>query len=87
MVIKKLFLSQHCAKGISLGIYATLQVLITLHIKMKHFLSMDWSNTFVSISRFLDSASQVYSYDPTLLQEGLVSASIVQTEKKKVWLW
>ncbi|KAH9710609.1 Lgl C domain-containing protein [Citrus sinensis] len=33
--------------------------------------------------RFLDSASQVYSYDPTLLQEGLVSASIVQTEKKK----
>ncbi|KAH9662358.1 Lgl C domain-containing protein [Citrus sinensis] len=33
--------------------------------------------------RFLDSACQVYSYDPTLLQEGVVSASIVQTEKKK----
>ncbi|XP_044461920.1 uncharacterized protein LOC123193167 isoform X3 [Mangifera indica] len=33
--------------------------------------------------RLLDSVSQVYRNDPTLSQEGLVSGSIVQKEKKK----
>ncbi|KAH9662353.1 Lgl C domain-containing protein [Citrus sinensis] len=84
-----------CAYSLSHAVQGVKKV---LYKKKFHSSSCCWASTFYSGSdvglmllftcgkfeiRFLDSACQVYSYDPTLLQEGVVSASIVQTEKKK----
>ncbi|KAH9710611.1 Lgl C domain-containing protein [Citrus sinensis] len=92
-----LLCSEKAAYAYSLS-HAVQGVKKVLYKKKFHSSSCCWASTFYSGSdvglmllftsgkfeiRFLDSASQVYSYDPTLLQEGLVSASIVQTEKKK----